>query len=69
MAPGLGEWAESQETHGVSTCLTQFLLAFPLRAQATLEEPRSPVGHYQEQVQARNWHGRHCAGLQVVDTR
>lgn len=44
MAPGLGECAQSQETHGVSTCLTQFLLALPLRVQATLGELKSPVG-------------------------
>lgn len=42
MDPGLGESVQSQETHGVSTCLTQFLLAFPLRAQATLGKLRSP---------------------------
>lgn len=42
MAPGLGECIQSQETHGVSTCLTQFFLVFPLRAQATLGEQRSP---------------------------
>lgn len=71
MAPDLGEWVVVsflRETHGLSTCPAQFLLTFPENPER-IEEPCRPLlPNYQEQAQARSWHGRHWPGLHVVNT-